>query len=239
MNKEGKIYSLEHPITGEIRYVGRTIISLKDRLRVHLNPKTHNHTANWIKSLLKQELKPIIKEVDTCKLEEINSLEIFYISYFKFLGFNLTNHTAGGEGLLHYKHTKETKFKMSLAAKNRPASHYDIHRNKTISQENKDKLILRNKSRTKDFYKNLWKTRRKNRTDKHNKEGKKKMSLSHSRPIHQYSKDLVFIKEWRSTRTAAEELKISLKGIQNSLSEKPIRNLYRVSGGFIWLRNKL
>ena len=40
-------------------------------------------------------------------------MEIFYISYFKFLGFNLLNMTIGGEGCLGIKRSIETRKKLS------------------------------------------------------------------------------------------------------------------------------
>ena len=52
--REGKIYTLEHPITKEIRYIGKTTRSLKKRLSEHVSEASFNHGVhkiNWINSL--------------------------------------------------------------------------------------------------------------------------------------------------------------------------------------------
>ena len=49
-----KIYTLSHPDTHEIRYVGMTSKSLKERLTNHWSHiYQNNHRTNWIKSLRK------------------------------------------------------------------------------------------------------------------------------------------------------------------------------------------
>lgn len=93
------IYTLSDPITGEVRYVGKTIQKLKYRLATHIcrNRNNKNHTEAWVKSLLKKDLKPVIEEL--CVVDESvwENEEKFYISYFKYLGFRLTNHSEGGD----------------------------------------------------------------------------------------------------------------------------------------------
>ena len=56
------IYTLSDPITGAIRYVGKTI-NLKQRFNKHImesKKSTKSYKKAWINSLLKKELKPII-----------------------------------------------------------------------------------------------------------------------------------------------------------------------------------
>lgn len=103
-NENCYIYTLEHPITNEIVYVGKTITSLSNRLSGHMiDSKRYNRKiSNWIKKLSKENLKPIIKELDICDEKDSSKLEIFYIQMFKSWGFNLKNHTDGGEGLLGF-----------------------------------------------------------------------------------------------------------------------------------------
>lgn len=58
-----KIYSLIDPRTGVVRYIGKTD-NTKRRLRVHLaeakHSNGHNHRLNWIRSLLSENLVPIL-----------------------------------------------------------------------------------------------------------------------------------------------------------------------------------
>ncbi len=114
-NIECKIYKLMNPITREIRYIGKTTQGLNRRLQRHIS-SSYNckyYSCNWIQSLLKQELKPIIEEIETTTWEESAEREIFWINYFKELGYKLCNLTKGGEGVVGYTLTNETKKKMS------------------------------------------------------------------------------------------------------------------------------
>ena len=92
------IYTLEHPITNEIRYVGKTN-SPERRLHHHwtVGHKSNNKTGNWLKSLKKLKLKPIMTIIDETT-DNWQQLEMYWISQFKTWGFKLTNHTDGGEG---------------------------------------------------------------------------------------------------------------------------------------------
>ena len=130
------IYGLCDPRTSELRYVGATN-NLRNRLYGHCSCKASGHSKNWIASLKKDRLKPdmfVIEEVpdDTWQREEI-----FWITYFKSIGANLTNITPGGEGnvgnkaWLGRKHSVETKRKMS-----------DANKGKHLSEETKRKLSI-------------------------------------------------------------------------------------------------
>jgi group I intron endonuclease len=113
------IYTLEHPETGEIRYVGKTT-NIKRRYYQHTNKKVCNklsnkHLSNWLFSILNRDLKPILNIIEECEDNWIES-EVYWIEQFKVWGFNLVNFTKGGEGFGH-KHSEESKKKMSLAQK--------------------------------------------------------------------------------------------------------------------------
>ena len=92
------IYALENPINNEIRYVGKTN-NPERRLHYHwtVGYKKNNKTGNWLKSLKKKKLKPVMFVIDTTD-KEWEWLERYWISQFKTWGFKLTNHTEGGEG---------------------------------------------------------------------------------------------------------------------------------------------
>lgn len=120
--KNYKIYLLSDPITNEIRYVGQTCNSLKNRLAQHVSSiKNQNDTCyrtNWIKSLNKQKLIPnIILIKENLNKTECNELEKYYIKFYKDQNIKLTNMTEGGEGSVGFKHTLETKQKLSKMKK--------------------------------------------------------------------------------------------------------------------------
>lgn len=94
------IYTLSHPITKEVRYVGKTR-NPKERYKNHLN-KDHNkrsHKTNWIESLKAQKLKPVFEIIDEVPENEWKFWEQWWIQQMVIWGFNLTNHTIGGDGL--------------------------------------------------------------------------------------------------------------------------------------------
>jgi hypothetical protein len=123
------IYTLEHPLTGEIRYVGKTSRSIKARYYQHICVSSDSsYRANWIKSLNKVNLKPIIKELDVCESDG-NDLERYWISQFKAWGFRLVNLTDGGEGVSGYKRDAEFSARMS-----------NVHKGKEVSDITRDKI---------------------------------------------------------------------------------------------------
>lgn len=89
------IYSLEFP-EGNIRYIGKTL-DPKRRYWQHLHfisSKKEIKTL-WIKSLLEEGNKPIIKIIDEVS-DDFFNWEQFYILLYKSWGFDLLNRYAGG-----------------------------------------------------------------------------------------------------------------------------------------------
>jgi predicted GIY-YIG superfamily endonuclease len=102
------IYTLSHPITDEVRYVGKTV-NPKQRKHNHTNKARDKGTykRNWINSLIVQGLRPkfeIIDQVDS----NWKFWERYWISQFRTWGFRLCNHGIGGEGL---EMANQTSFK--------------------------------------------------------------------------------------------------------------------------------
>jgi hypothetical protein len=141
------IYALTHPLTGEIRYVGKTNGRISRRLSAHINSSANRITpvACWIRSLLTQGLRPsiiVLEYVPTTKWEE---KECEYIASFRAQpGCRLLNVTAGGDvGNSGWvpdaayranqsrlsrgrRHTMETLAKMSVVATERMAKRKEI-----------------------------------------------------------------------------------------------------------------
>ena len=94
------IYGLIDPTTKQLRYIGKTN-NIKQRFKNHLNScrDKNTHKRNWINYLKKNNLKPEIEIIDIVDTDKWKYWEIFYISYFKMIGCNLTNYTTGGDGL--------------------------------------------------------------------------------------------------------------------------------------------
>ncbi len=95
------IYALCCPLSGEIRYVGKTISDPGHRLSQHLNHPKNDHKGNWLAKLQKDGLRPSIEVLDTIENsndEDWQEVERFWIAYLRFLGCRLTNLENGGVG---------------------------------------------------------------------------------------------------------------------------------------------
>lgn len=94
------IYTLVDPREpNNIRYVGKAK-NLKNRLRWHIveakDENSFSYKNNWIRILLKDNIKPLIEEVDYVEKEQWGFWEQFYIELFEQWGFKLTNLATGG-----------------------------------------------------------------------------------------------------------------------------------------------
>jgi hypothetical protein len=104
MEKEGKIYVLKDPLTYEVRVIGQTKQKkLKRRLYTYLYDSLVKNekwpSCNWIRKLAQNNLLPIIEEIETTDINNLNDREIYWISYYRNLyGSNILNLQNGGQG---------------------------------------------------------------------------------------------------------------------------------------------
>lgn len=126
-----KIYTLSCPITNNIRYVGVTKNTLSKRFSQHLVERRTNKRRSWFDSLKKKGFLPTIELLDDVDDDKWIDEEKFYISYFRFLGFDLVNMTEGGDRI---EMTKEIRLKISRG-----------HTGKIVAQETRDKISQANK----------------------------------------------------------------------------------------------
>lgn len=98
------IYSLIDPLTGSIRYIGKTF-NTEGRLSQHIQEsikiregngrRKNNKRYSWILNLLDNNTKPILEIIETCfSTESSNEREKYWISIIP----NLVNMTKGGDG---------------------------------------------------------------------------------------------------------------------------------------------
>lgn len=118
-----QIYGLFDEL-GELRYVGKTTVPLRNRLSNHLNPPKLvgvSHKNTWIKSILKGGVRPTIDLIQTLHtIEDLNAAEIYWIKFFRDQGCRLTNGTDGGDGAsVGHTTSEETRRKISLAKRGR------------------------------------------------------------------------------------------------------------------------
>lgn len=170
------VYTLSNPISKEVRYIGKTCSPLTQRLNEHIYEckRSRRKSTNWVKSLLNKGLIPLIEVLDECTCEEVCNLETYWIYQFKCWGFNLTNHTTGGEGGYRIEtpeekerrrekfrgeknpfygrhHSEETKKKISEASRGRkmPLSHIESCKKRMENFKPSEKAISNMIARTK------------------------------------------------------------------------------------------
>lgn len=226
------IYTLSHPITKEIRYIGKTKLSLNSRLKLHLKAKDKGYRSNWVKSLLKESLIPVIEELEETDLENWRECERYWIAQFKVWGFRLTNLAKGGEGNDYFK----LNCKKSIE---------NIRKTKELHKGNKYNLGRKMTQHTKD----MLKLGRQNRTEEQTKKINEKLSYVMSlriphknslkaiidygkftrKIIEQYDLQGNFIKEWSSANEIEKVLGFYHSNVANCCKGK-----HKNIGGFIW-----
>lgn len=234
------IYTLENPITNEIRYVGKTVQKLDKRLKAHIyeSIKKNNHKCNWINSMLKKGLFPNIKLIDIICEEDWEFFESYWIEQLKTWGFNLVNGTPGGGG---YKHTDETKEKIRKATSGK--NHYLYGKKRTNEWNKKLSESLKGNQFAKD-YKHTDETKKKvgngvkkhyqkhPRTKEHNEKISEKNKQTKHNPVYQFDMNDNLIQKYNSVREASIKTKADYSSIYNCLKGKA-----KQCNGFLWKRN--
>ena len=122
----GIIYGICDPReAGHIRYVGQTGYSIQRRLRQHLkNGRQGNRlrVSRWIAACLANGVTPTASQLDHVVITELDQRETFWILKLRGDGHQLLNQTIGGKAPRGYRHTQETKNKISAAHKGKKHS---------------------------------------------------------------------------------------------------------------------
>ena len=166
-------------------------------------------------------------------------MEIYFINKFDSIncGYNLTK---GGNGIVGFNHTTETKQKISECSKNISIETRqkisESGKGRIVSEETRQKISKGNKGNI------ISEEGRKNMSDAHKgkkytEEEKQKFSNAAKnlkKKVYQYTKDNVFITEFESTVDAAKLLKLD-----NSSISKCCRGVAKSCGGFLFRYEKI
>lgn len=131
------IYALCCPLTGEVRYVGKTCGSLERRLRGHISEATrypHLHKSRWIRSL-GSGARPEIRLLELVTDENWQERERYWIRQFQ----NLTNSADGGAGCPPIPKTADHVAKVHAALLGRPGRACPLEQRVKISAALKGK----------------------------------------------------------------------------------------------------
>lgn len=226
--KQCYIYTLSHPTTKEIVYVGKTIAPLSQRLSGHIiDSRRHNRKiCTWIRKLTRQGLIPLIEELDICPEEQSSEMEKFYIQIFKSWNFMLKNHTDGGEGISGFSPSQETRKLKSQQTKgeNNPfygKKHTDEVK-KRISRANKNrKMGSEFSEKRREYMKN----------NPLSKETRSKIAEANKIPIVQLDMNLNYITTHKSTADAC----IFIPGASDSHICNCCKGKRKSHKGFKWM----
>jgi len=119
--KRTTIYGLCDPVSGELRYIGKTCQPINRRISAHVQEAARgmiNHRCNWLRSLNCRPVSVLMLDVLSC---ESDFWERELIAMFR-AGGRLTNNTDGGDGAPGRICTSETRKRMSEARRGRAHS---------------------------------------------------------------------------------------------------------------------
>lgn len=187
------IYGLADPLSGNIRYVGKSY-DPNSRYRMHLKikePKTHKEF--WIVSLKKLGLLPELVILETTTELQAAEREIFWIAEYRSLGFKLTNSTDGGEGVRGRKHSEEAKVLLSKRMLGNKFSLGFHHSQETRLKMTQNRVGMTGKNHSEETKSKISQGKT---GSKHSEETKAKMRLAHKIRIS------LMTKEQRSDITA-------------------------------------
>ena len=93
------IYALCEPDTGEVRYVGVTVVDPEHRLAQHVALAQSWETSKksrWIYGLKQRKLRPTVLTLETVPLSEAKAAEARWMAHYRAQGANLTNMSVAG-----------------------------------------------------------------------------------------------------------------------------------------------
>jgi len=117
--KTGLIYCLRDPFTNEVRYVGFTSTTMKNRFSQHkhdaLKKQANTYKDNWFRKCVANGMLPIIELLeDDIPIDKWEEKESYYIAEYD----NLTNQRGGGAGIIVDRTT--TSIERSTRDKRKP-----------------------------------------------------------------------------------------------------------------------
>ena len=137
------IYCYIDKKNNKIVYIGRDS-HLHSRQRDMAHKKSCNYNKQKINQIIQNNpdryLYKILWEISDCTDNHLNQMEIFYIKKYD----PQFNFTEGGDGSSGFKHSEETRKKMSEAQKGKNHPMYE----KTLSEEHKKKISESLKGKT-------------------------------------------------------------------------------------------
>lgn len=115
------VYALFSTRDGEIRYIGQTTKDLKHRMSRHRDRAGRGspiHLYCWMRKEVADGFS--VEHFVLSDMAEWHETEKEMIHQYRSVGARLLNVTSGGEGVIGYRHSEETRAKMSLTHVGKP-----------------------------------------------------------------------------------------------------------------------
>jgi hypothetical protein len=197
--------------------------------KVYIGKTKANRYNNHTRTFGKQISYVYIDEVDSLNRKDWKPLEIKWIQYYKYLGYDVLNKNNGGGGVSF--HTEETKFKMSkpksdaikLKIKN------TLKGNKHINHKKGKEHGNYGKKRSEEHLQKMTGIKKPGVSIAHKGNKKPKVSEVRSKSILQYDLQGNLIKDWPNSVCVNEVLNIKMASICNVLKGRA-----KTAGGFFW-----
>jgi len=203
------IYKLIDPISKKIRYIGKAN-DPKRRLYEHIYEARKGfigHKHNWIRKLLRKQLKPAVGIVVKCTKENWKEKEKLWINYYGLE--NLVNQKEGGiepPSSLGRKHTEETKEKIRKAHMGKPKKYPSYW----LGKKGKKNPNFGRKH-TKETKEKMRETHLGAKNPMYGKKNIKALAMSlkaRIKGVEQIDENKCVIKSWNSTIEATKELQL-------------------------------
>lgn len=127
----GVVYLMRNTVNGKL-YVGQTTRTIEERFKEHAQAPTYIGNSMRFHGVDKFTIE-VIAECET--QEELNACEIHYIAEYDCMTPKGYNCTAGGEGVLSFHHTEETKAQIKTTMTGRKQT--DEHRANNLAAQQK------------------------------------------------------------------------------------------------------
>lgn len=187
--------------------------------------KKYNHKSLWD-----------YKVLEYCDVDMLDERERYYIAFYDTINNGYNSESGGNENKIV---SDETKRKQSEARKGKYCGENSPRYGKHLTEEQKSKLseALKGKccGENHPMYgkhpndETIAKLRVSHMGKVQTKETIRKRVEKLKKPIIQYTKEGVFVREWDSIKSASEELNIG-----DTLITKCCRHITKSAGGFIW-----
>lgn len=140
------IYKATNLINNKI-YIGKTVLSLEQRIKNHLKKSKTNKRIYFHKAIHKYGIENFKWEIiyNSSSLKDLNEKEIYYINYYRKNKnnkiYNITNGGSGGDTLSNHPNKKNICKKIGKSQRGKPKPPFTEEHKKNIGNAHRGKFV--------------------------------------------------------------------------------------------------